>query len=565
MTRRRRSTADPLRSRRRAARRAAGLLGDRLAGAAVSAVSAVVAVTTVVTVVALTALLGARVTPAGAAPAHAVSPGPPAVAHIDSTTDLRKGPLVLYQGDPSTMHIVWQTYLTAACTIEWGTDESYDLGLVGTTEYGDAHQHAHTIDDLAPATLYHYRVTVNGAPHTGSFISAPDPATTAVGLMIHGDTQSGAPVHDVVSEQMIAEYTADPALRALAIGLGDLSNFGATETDWDALFFRPDHVHIRERLANVPYVTAIGNHDIYETAYTYDIEGTHFKKYFPQPWVDDRYWSFDFGPVHVVVADLYPAYYDPGLPSDIWPGSISPEQAAWIEADLAATDRTWKLVAIHEGGWSAGPHPNNPAVQDTLHPLCVAYGVDMVFSGHNHYYARAVVDGVQYVTCGSAGANLYTPNPYSPNIVVTERTRHFVTIEVDGETLTYRALRADGTLIEQLILLPGTTGMAASPGGGPGGGASNPTLAAHASWPNPFNPRTTIGFDLAAPAHVTLRILDARGRSVRTLIDGTLTARRHRVDWDGRDAGGRAVASGVYWYRLETAGHVATRKLVLCR
>ena len=70
--------------------------------------------------------------------------------------------------------------------------------------------------------------------------------------------------------------------------------------------------------------------------------------------------------------------------------------------------------------------------------------------------------------------------------------------------------------------------------------------------PNPFNPTTTIRFDVGSPGHVTLRIYDVGGRLVRTLVDRHLSGATHFVAWDGRDDAGLPAASGVYFYRLKT-------------
>ncbi len=64
--------------------------------------------------------------------------------------------------------------------------------------------------------------------------------------------------------------------------------------------------------------------------------------------------------------------------------------------------------------------------------------------------------------------------------------------------------------------------------------------------PNPANPGTAIGYELPRATHVTMRIIDLRGRVVRILSDGWRPAGAHRAFWDGRDDGGRAAASGVY-------------------
>jgi hypothetical protein len=83
--------------------------------------------------------------------------------------------------------------------------------------------------------------------------------------------------------------------------------------------------------------------------------------------------------------------------------------------------------------------------------------------------------------------------------------------------------------------------------------------------PNPFNPVTTIGFELSAPCHVTLSIYDAGGRHITTLVDRRLTAGPHDAVWNGRTATGAPAASGVYFYRLVAGEFVQTKKMVLLR
>jgi hypothetical protein len=87
----------------------------------------------------------------------------------------------------------------------------------------------------------------------------------------------------------------------------------------------------------------------------------------------------------------------------------------------------------------------------------------------------------------------------------------------------------------------------------------------HPSYPNPFNPSTTIAFELKAPGRVTLEVFDVGGRHVVTLVDEELVAGRHDVPWQGRDKNGRAVVSGVYLYRLSTPGFARNGKMVLTK
>lgn len=83
--------------------------------------------------------------------------------------------------------------------------------------------------------------------------------------------------------------------------------------------------------------------------------------------------------------------------------------------------------------------------------------------------------------------------------------------------------------------------------------------------PNPFNPMTTIRYEIAAPGHVTIAVFDVGGRLVRNLVDKHVDAGRHEVMWNGLDGAGNAAASGVYFYRLKTPGFIDTRKMVLLK
>jgi len=111
--------------------------------------------------------------------------------------------------------------------------------------------------------------------------------------------------------------------------------------------------------------------------------------------------------------------------------------------------------------------------------------------------------------------------------------------------------------------------------GPPGSGASRiivgtgdepvaQNYALYQNAPNPFNPTTVIGYDVAVGGGaVTLEIFDVSGRLVRTLVDGAQSEGQKRAMWDGRDNRGNRVASGVYIYRLRAPGFVESRKMTL--
>lgn len=104
---------------------------------------------------------------------------------------------------------------------------------------------------------------------------------------------------------------------------------------------------------------------------------------------------------------------------------------------------------------------------------------------------------------------------------------------------------------------------------GPSTGVGDPVVAApvlDGAFPNPFNPTTTIAYELPHDAAVTLTIHDAAGRLVRTLrSDDFEAAGRREALWDGRDDGGRPIASGVYLVRLKAAGVVQVERVALIK
>ncbi|MHB8079386.1 MAG: FlgD immunoglobulin-like domain containing protein [Candidatus Krumholzibacteriia bacterium] len=83
--------------------------------------------------------------------------------------------------------------------------------------------------------------------------------------------------------------------------------------------------------------------------------------------------------------------------------------------------------------------------------------------------------------------------------------------------------------------------------------------------PNPFNPGTTIRFNLPMAGQARLAVYDVAGRLVRVLVDGELPAGGHETAWDGRDSAGRALASGSYLARLEAGGKVEVARMGLVR
>ena len=177
------------------------------------------------------------------------------------------------------------------------------------------------------------------------------------------------------------------------------------------------------------------------------------------------YYSFDYGPIHIVMIDPYTAEFQEGS-----------EQYQWLQADLARPAR-FKVVVMHQPAWSY--RWSSYALRQHLHGLFKSSGVDVVLQGHDHFYSRLVVDGIQYVVIGGGGGSLtypgsfltrhddpadteimstcvnvaFEPDPNLPKVDLVDpltaaRVNHFLRMDLAGEQLTLRVVDVDGKIID---------------------------------------------------------------------------------------------------------------------
>ena len=95
--------------------------------------------------------------------------------------------------------------------------------------------------------------------------------------------------------------------------------------------------------------------------------------------------------------------------------------------------------------------------------------------------------------------------------------------------------------------------------------ASRLTTVLYQSYPNPFTGETVIQFQIPEHAKVIIRVYDVQGRRVVTLTDGEWGPGLHTLVWDGRSHRGHEVASGFYFYRMQTGAFQVTKRMVLMR
>lgn len=117
----------------------------------------------------------------------------------------------------------------------------------------------------------------------------------------------------------------------------------------------------------------------------------------------------------------------------------------------------------------------------------------------------------------------------------------------------------------RLVAFAGVTGISAAKRGPSNLDGAPSQFSLSQNYPNPFNPETVIRFELSEPGDLTIRVFNALGEEVRTLVSGYYQAGEYTVLWDGRDENGQAVSSGIYLYQLRAADIVEVRKMVVVR
>lgn len=370
------------------------------------------------------------ITAGGSTTPAPTQPAPTQAASSGCTaTVLKKGPTLIYTGSNTAMRVFWQWSANATFTVKWGTDTNYASGSANVTASDSTnHLYKYDITGLAPGTRYYYRVQTGSQCASYNFITAPAASATSVKFFSYGDTRTNGSAHNGLAGQINAVYAADPAFQTLNLQVGDWVS-GDSESAWTGEYFASGYTALRKQDASLSDIGVRGNHEG---------SATYWKRYWPEPFQSGGlYWSFDYGPMHVTMLDQFTSY------------SAGSAQYNWMKADLANTTKKWKIVVLHEPGWtSGGGHGNNTTVQNDLQPLFQQYGVAIVFGGHNHYYARASVSGVTHLTLGSGGAPLYTPASGQPNIVKTYKGYAFGEFTISGTTLTAKIISSSGSTVD---------------------------------------------------------------------------------------------------------------------
>jgi len=353
------------------------------------------------------------------------------------------GPGVVLAG-PGRMAIVWQADDRRG-EVFWGADPKTLSRTVDVS--ADEHDIFRAIlAGLQPRTKYYYRVKSGRAFDVpGSFVSPGGPDDSFV-FVAYGDSRARPRKHAKVAAAMLRE---DPAL---VLHTGDQVNISLT------VFWREFFESAGPLLHRAPVLPTKGNH---ESLATPALERPYFDWFFHEPerapeWASRRVVRYD-GVCFIVLDTTQPC--DAGTP-----------QYAWLQAQLAlaatAPDVKFRIVESHFPPYSISTHRNSADVlryRKAAAPLFTAYGVDLVLSGHDHNYQRAVIDGVTYVVLGGGGANLdrgFKPQPWTKAF---RSALSYLRVDVSPTQLRAVAKEPDGVVFDRFTIDARNNGRGAAP------------------------------------------------------------------------------------------------------
>jgi hypothetical protein len=303
--------------------------------------------------------------------------------------------------------------------------------------------------NLLPNTEYLYRVTVDGELITPiSDIRFRTAGPGPLKFAVIGDSGMATTPQAQIANLIAAERPA------FMMHVGDIAYLRGTFQEFQTNHFN----YYGNMMSSVAFFPCPGNHE-YETQNAAPYLALHAVPSRTVPFVDrGRYYSFDWANVHFVSLDS-----NSSLESAI---SGSGPMLQWLEADLAATRQFWRVAYFHHPPYAGGPNSADPIiarVQDRVVPILERYGVQVVFSGHEHSYQRseslrrgAVVPsgiGTTYFTAGGGGAFLYPVFP-SSFVAFGRSEHHYLRVEVSGTQMKITAVRTDGSEIENVVIRP---------------------------------------------------------------------------------------------------------------
>ena len=235
-----------------------------------------------------------------------------------------------------------------------------------------------------------------------------------------GDMGTGEPAQYQVAQRMLEYRQGFPF--EFVIMLGDNIYGGKSPAELRKKFEMP-YKPLMD--AGVQFYAALGNHD-----------DTNERFYKPFNMNGQQYYSFKKGNVRFFVLDT---------------DYLDPKQLAWLEKELSNGGTDWKVCYFHHPLYSSGAtHGSSTELRLVLEPLFVKYGVQVVFSGHDHVYERVKPQkGIYYFTEGASG-ELRAGDLRQTGFTAAgfDKDRSFLAIEISGDDLYFQAISRTGASVD---------------------------------------------------------------------------------------------------------------------
>jgi hypothetical protein len=413
---------------------------------------------------------------------------PPAAAVV-------RGPY-LQNLTPSSLVVRWRTDAPTDSRVRFGLQPNALSWTAGGAT--PKTEHTVTLTNLAPDTRYYYEIGGGGV-----FVGGPDyffvtgPATQRpTRIWVIGDSGSasaGVPAGPTAVYQRYREFTGN-RYTDLWLMLGDNAYYNGTDAEYQVAVFNL----YPELLRQTALWSTIGNHE------TYSVEPDGLHAYLSiftlptageaggEPSGNERYYSFNYGNIHIVCLDSEESGRAPGSP-----------MLTWLEEDLAANTNDWTIAMWHSPPYSKGSHDsdnlfdnfgNMTDMRANIVPILERYGVDLVLCGHSHNYERSFLmdghygfsdsltpsmikdsgsgrpedtgpyckpdtgpganQGTVYVVAGSSGwATIQTG--YHPVMYTALLRMGSLVLDIDGHRLDARFLRETGAIDDHFTIVKG--------------------------------------------------------------------------------------------------------------
>jgi 3',5'-cyclic AMP phosphodiesterase CpdA len=246
----------------------------------------------------------------------------------------------------------------------------------------------------------------------------------SVRFAVIGDSGTGEKPQFETAQQMAAFRQAFPF--DFVLMLGDNIYGSKSPADFGKKFQEPYQSLLD---AGVKFYASLGNHD-----------ETNERMYKPFNMNGKQYYDFRKGDAEFFALDS---------------NYMNPEQVSWIDRQLAESDAAWKICFFHHPFYSDGKtHGPSVDLRKQLEPIFLAHGVNLVLSGHEHFYERLKAQkGITYIVLGNSGQlRPHDIRPSAETDKAFDTDRSFLLVEIAGNQLYFQAVSRTGQTVDSGVL-----------------------------------------------------------------------------------------------------------------